>query len=207
MLEPAGPQKQLRLFPLLLPFFLIAVLCSNQPSQSWVLFPDFGQRSQKVCPPISSPNTHACRAVPLTTPLPRRGLCCIDAAGDGPPSSWGRTMTRLPWFSSPQASAAGCHGIPLRRLSQGRAAAGECSAEWRKQMSPPSAPSSARGAGARPPPAQRGVSRLLGSLQQGFGAELPRRDVSCGMLPSPPCSPGCSAVKCDPGCPEDLWPA
>lgn len=109
-------QKQLRWFPLLPPFSLIAVPCSNQPSWRWVLFPDLGQRSPKVFPSVSPPNTHAHRAVP---PLPRGRLCHVDATGDGPPPSWGHTATRVPWFSSPQASAAGRRGIPLRRLSQG----------------------------------------------------------------------------------------
>lgn len=66
-------QKQLQLFPLLLPFFLITVPCSNQPCWSWVLFPDLGQGTQNV-PPICPPNELTCGAVLLTTPLPRGQL-------------------------------------------------------------------------------------------------------------------------------------
>lgn len=75
-------QNQIWLLLLLLPFFLIMVPCSNQPSWSWVLFPVLGQHSQKVFPPQ---NMQARGAVQLTTPLPRGGLCRVDAAGNGPP--------------------------------------------------------------------------------------------------------------------------
>lgn len=65
--------------------------------------------------------------------------------------------------------AAGCRGISLRRFSQGRAAADECSAEWRKQMSPPSARSWVPRSWSRATPGTRGFLRPLGSLSRVLG--------------------------------------
>lgn len=108
---------------------------------------------------------------------------------------------RPPWDSSPLPfSGLSGRGQMLSRVEETneptlRSQLGPPELEYGQPPAPP------------PLPSTRGVSRPLGSLQQGFGTEPPGRDTSCGTLPSPPCSPGCSMVKREPGCPEDLWPA
>lgn len=75
-------------------------------------------------------------------------------------------------------------------------------------MSPPSAPSPAPRRRSVATPQHTGGFSAAGSPWQGFSAEPPGRDVSCGvMLPSPPHWPGCGSVKRDPSRPGDLWPA
>lgn len=162
-----------QLFPLLLPFFLIMVLCSEQSCWSWVLFPDLALHlpfpeahlwgcaahsplakgtavTRLIDPPILGPYHSMLALVFLST-----GICC-----------------RLPWDSSPTlfSGPSGC-GRMLSRVEETN------ESTLHSQLGPTELEHGH--------PEHTGGSSAAGVPEQGFGAEHLVRDMSHGPQLSP----------------------